>query len=418
MRRPALEIRHVIIEDANNNHPSQANGLHQVARSLVLEQNRAGDHARIFYVPAGAQNHPPADVPVEIVHPVGPSLRGHSFLIDQRETSPFFAGISPQTVFHIHGVRQPLLLSLTRALRRRRVPYGLTGHSRYAHIFNAEEKRRYWKTAAYVRLLERTVLEKARFLHALTEVEASEMRQMAPRARIAVVPNGVFSSRLDGTPPKPRVKTRDDSYPVFGFFGRLAIAHKGLDLLVDGFARYKKAGGPGTLQIMGTGDDVRKELVERCEASGVSSHIAILEPRFGKAKNEVLESWDFFIMPSRFDRMPLAALEAALIGLPLIVTDSTGVDLYRHGAGIRIARRTPEAVQQALETAAALTPQEWSYCSLSAYYMARSVADWTINAEALRELYLPSQPHADILRADAFATAKQRRDLGVAELSR
>ncbi len=405
MRRAALEIRHVIVEDASNIHPSEANGLHQVARNLVLEQNRAGDRARIFYVPAGAQNHPPADVPLEIVHPVGPSLRGRSFLVDQSETSPLFADISAQTVFHIHGVRQPLLVSLTRALRRRGAPYGLTGHSRYAHIFNAEDKGKYWKTAAYVRLLERAFLEKARFLHALTEIEAGELRQMAPRARIAVVPNGVFSSRLDGTPPKPRLRTRDDTYPVFGFFGRLEIAHKGLDLLVDGFARYKKAGGPGTLQIMGTGDDMRRDLVERCQASGVSSHIVILEPQFGKAKNEVLKSWDFFIMPSRFDRMPLSALEAALAGLPLIMTDSTGVDLHRHGAGIRIAQRTSEAVQHALERAATLTPQEWSYCSLSGYHMARSTADWTINAQALRELYLPSRPHAD-LPADAVLAAE------------
>jgi glycosyltransferase involved in cell wall biosynthesis len=386
-----LDIRHVIIEDASNAHPSEANGLHQVARSLVLEQNRAGDRARIFYFPAGEQNRPPADVPVEVIEPVGPSLKGHRFLVDRSEGSPLFREISPQTVVHIHGVRQTLLVSLTYALRARGVPYCITGHSRYAHIFNAKERSRYWKTHAYVRFLERPFLEKARFVHALTTFEADEIRHMAPQATILTLQNGVFSTEMDGAPREPSWLPPAEGFPVFGFFGRLAVEHKGLDLLVDGFTRYKHAGGRGSLQIMGTGDEERESLAAACAAAGVKDHVSILAPRFGAAKNELLTKWSFFVMPSRFDHMPLAALEAGLAGLPLILTERTGIDVTHYDAGIRIADITADAVATALMRGERLSTERWREQSRAAHHMVRAASDWTEIAELLRARYMPAE---------------------------
>lgn len=392
MQGGSLDIRHLIVEDKNNNHPSEANGLHQVARSLALEQNRAGDSARIFYVPAGEQNRPPAGVPVTTVMPKGPDLRGLRLWADD---AVLLEDASSQTFFHIHGVRQPLLVSLTYALRRRGIPYAVTGHSRYAHMFTSEGSRIYWKTRVYARLLERGFLEKARFLHALTDLEAEELRRIAPRARIAIVQNGIFSGRLGGMPRAPMQRLRSPNYPVFGFFGRLAVRHKGLDLLVAGFARYKEAGGAGRLEIMGTDAAERQALQESCQAAGVGRHVSIIEPRFGDAKDEVLKRWDFFVMPSRFDRMPLAALDAALIGLPLILTDSTGWDLRGHKAGLPIMDHSAEAVAAALFAGEALSAEKWHDYSLAAHRMAKSSGDWTAIAETLRNYYVSPFAHND-----------------------
>ena len=407
----SLDIRHLIIEDAGCTHPSEANGVHQVARRLVMEQNRAGDYSRIFYVPAGNHNEPPANVPVEVIKPTGPTVRGRAFAVDLTDTSPLIMGCTPGTVFHIHGVRQPLLISLTHGLRKRRLPHVITCHSRYSHIFNRHGQIEYRKTAAYVHFLERPILEKARYVHALTPVEAEEVRRIAPKANIVTVPNGVFSSGLDGTPPEPALDPWGrGNFPVFGFFGRLAVEHKGLDLLVNGFAQYKHAGGPGTLQIMGTGDEARRQLAELCAAAGVSGDVTILDPKFGSAKNEVLKTWDFFVMPSRFDRMPLAALEAGLLGLPLIVSEESGIDAENYHAGLRIPNLTAEAVASSLAEAAKLTPEEWRSFSLGAYRMVLSSADWTGITARLRELYSPLEsapvrpepvrtaPHLSVMR--------------------
>lgn len=388
MRYP-LDIRHIIIEDAGCRHPSAANGIHQVARRLVLEQNKAGDHARVFYVPARNHNDPPEGVPIEVIQPTGPVVRGRAFAVDLAESSPLLMGCTPDTIFHIHGVRQPLLVSLTHGLRRRRLPYAITCHSRYAHIFNARGQIEYRKTAAYVHFLERPILDKARFVHTLTQTEAEEVRRMAPKASIVTVPNGVFSAGIDGMPPEPALAPFAREFPVFGFFGRLAVEHKGLDLLVEGFVKYKKAGGAGRLEIMGTGDAARKQLAEIIAANNVASHAAILDPQFGAAKDVVVGKWSFFAMPSRFDRMPLAALEAGLFGLPLILTEQTGIFVEKHKSGVKIPGQTADAVASAFHAAAKLTPDEWRALSLGAYRMVRDIGDWTGITAALREYYLP-----------------------------
>jgi glycosyltransferase involved in cell wall biosynthesis len=355
-----------------------------------MEQNKAGDRSRIFYVPAGKHDDPPAGVPVEYLRTVGPALRGRHLAVDMSEKSPLIAGAGSRTVYHVHGVRQPLLISLTHGLRRRRLPYAVTCHSRYAHIFAPDGQVEYRKTAAYARFLERPILEKARYVHALTEVEGEEVRRLAPKANIVTVPNGVFSTGIDGAPSEPDLNPWASGFPVFGFFGRLVVEHKGLDALVEGFARYKRAGGAGTLRIMGTDDAARAKIAALAAAAGIGPDVTILGPQFGPAKNEVLKRWSFFAMPSRFDRMPLAALEAGLLGLPLMLTEVTGIHVEEHGAGLRIAAPTPEAVAAALSAAAALTPEQWRAQSLAAHRMVLGIADWTGIAERLRELYLPA----------------------------
>ena len=139
---------------------------------------------------------------------------------------------------------------------------------------------------------------------------------------------------MDGSPPAPSRSAPSSEFPRFGYFGRLEIEHKGLDLLVEGFARYRHNGGRGHLAIFGTGPAFEK-LAGLITASGASDWVTLDGPRFGEAKFEALRSWDYLVMPSRFDGMPIAALEAALVGLPLLVSPATGLGelIETYGAG-------------------------------------------------------------------------------------
>jgi len=400
-----LDIRHLIIEDADNPHPSAANGLHQVARNLILEQLRAGDAAQLFYVPADRNSEPPADVPLEVVPVTGRKLFGHPVGVDSGALQTMVRDASPSTIFHIHGFRRPLLIALTHELRRRHISYVITGHSRYAHIFDHEGHLRHAKTAAYVYVFERPVLQAACFVHLLTTYEVPSVRRLARGSNIEILPNGAFSSAREGVPAKTRVGGLSGKSPVFGFFGRLAIEHKGLDLLVEGFAHYRQAGGEGTLEIMGTGDEAQGELAARCDQLGIAEHTTLLGPRFGQEKIETLKGWDFFVMPSRFDRVPLAGLEAGLFGLPLILTAETGLDAEQSGGGITIQELSSAAVAAALSDTARLSSEQWSAMSESVYQMVLSVADWTAIAAKLRELYL--QALVAVSEAPRQADARQ-----------
>ena len=122
---------------------------------------------------------------------------------------------------------------------------------------------------------------------------------------------------------------------------------------------------------------------------GVAELLSVESPRFGAEKRRTLETWDYFVMPSRFEGVPIGALEAGLAGLPLIVTDETGLreEVVRAGAGIGIAALTPEAVADALHAAEHRPAQAWSRMSDAAYRMAVSIGDWTTIAAKLTTLY-------------------------------
>lgn len=384
---PPLSVRHVIIENTEG-YPSFANGIHQNTRSLVLEQVRSGEASRILFVsrdpngmtvPDGVRlDHVPLDGPRILGRTVGLSSRARDLLLD---------GADDRTIFHFHGARQPILVSLTRALRRRGIPYVVSLHACFSHFYDRAGRLVKPTTALYVRLLERRVLEGARFVHVITALEQAELRRIAPKARSVLVPHGVYSSALAGRPfPRQRPAPSGDS-PVFGFCGRLATFHKGLDLLVEGFALYRRRGGMGRLVIMGPGDE-RDGLVLATRRLGIEAAVTFEGPRYGAERDAVVGGWDFFVFPSRLDRWPTAALEAQILGVPLLITAEAGMTeaVTRHGAGLLIDDLTAEAVARSLDEASALDPGAWTAMSRGAHRMGCS-ADWTVVAARLHALY-------------------------------
>ncbi|KRE02080.1 hypothetical protein ASE63_06800 [Bosea sp. Root381] len=383
-----LDIRHLIFDEADD-HPSAANGLHQVARQLALEQLHAGDHSRLVFLAApGRDPEVPSGIPAQILPLRGRRILGRNIGLDQDVLDAVLADAGPSTVYHIHGVRQPLLLPIVRALRPRQIPYGITAHSRFAHIYSLDHKLERPKTAFYVRLVESFALKAARFVHALTPHEAEVVRRLVPGARVVLLPNAVYSSRLDGVPQAPTRLAPSAEFPIFGFFGRLAIEHKGLDLLIEGFARYRHAGGKGRLALFGSGQS-HQQLAEMCAAANVADVSSIEGPRFGQEKLRTASEWDFYVAPSRFDHMPLALMEAGLMGLPLILSEGTGLlhQVEAAGAGLAIADLNAESVAEAMHAAEKIGPAQWRMLSESAYRVALSIGDWTAIAASLRDLY-------------------------------
>jgi glycosyltransferase involved in cell wall biosynthesis len=390
--RIALTIRHVVIDDGGP-HPSAANGIHHVVRRIAREQIAARDDAGIIFLrqPGKGDVAEPLDVPTLVLPLDGRKLGRHVVGLSPLTLAALTAGAGPDTIFHIHTARQPLLLALARELARRGFAFGITVHGRYSHVIDGNGRITNWKSALYLRLVERRAIERARFVQAVSTGEAEIVRRLAPGARISVVPNAAYSSTLDGVPALPRRTTSFAAFPTFGYCGRYEIVHKGLDLLIEGFAAFHHATGRGKLVFIGTGP--KRDIIARmATALGIADAVEIHGPCFGAAKQRMMEGWDFFVQPSRFDGVPIGALEAALAGLPLIVSMETGLagQITSTGAGIVIGNLTAKAVAAALVEASAIPPDAWSAMASNAHSMAIEIGDWTPIAESLRRLYQPA----------------------------
>lgn len=385
---PRMDIRHVVF-DMCASHDLKANGVYKVARRLAAEQTAAGENAKIIFLREQGREIPnePSDVAMQVLTLAGRKVLGRRVSIDASILEAITAPGSGPVFFHIHAARQPLLWPLILRLRALKLPYAMTIHGRYSHVFDQNNRPMRRAPALYLQHVERHVLQGARFVQGVSAAECGLIRHIAPKARVRLVPNAAYSSRLEGVPNAPERAAPTANFPVFGFLGRYEIEHKGLDLLIAGFAAYRKAGGNGRLELVGTGP-AREKIAAQAEAMGVAEFVSVNGPRFGAEKARTLAGWDYFVMPSRFEGVPIGALEAGLAGLPLIVSAETGLreHVASFGAGIGIEALTAEAVAQALEEAERHAA-DWAGMSAASHRMAVSMGDWTQIAAELVTLY-------------------------------
>jgi glycosyltransferase involved in cell wall biosynthesis len=135
-----------------------------------------------------------------------------------------------------------------------------------------------------------------------------------------VIPNAV---RMPEEEPGPQRVA-----PVIGTLARLS-RQKGLDVLLDAMALLVRERPDARLSIAG-GGPLEVELRMHARRLGLDGHV-----RFegwvpdGRA---LLADWDVFVLPSRWEGMPLALLEARAAGLPSVATDVGGArEIIRDG---------------------------------------------------------------------------------------
>jgi glycosyltransferase involved in cell wall biosynthesis len=137
------------------------------------------------------------------------------------------------------------------------------------------------------------------------------------------LPLGIDGNVFEPGPTKVRERlgwTRNDW--VVGYVGRLAYV-KGVDLLADAFKDVQKRIQSARLLIIGTGEEEVK-LRSRL-ALDLGKGIVHFEP---DVPHESLAEWyramDLFVMPSRYENLSNAVLEALACGVPFLGSDVGG----------------------------------------------------------------------------------------------
>src|SRR5690554_5732964 len=104
--------------------------------------------------------------------------------------------------------------------------------------------------------------------------------------------------------------------PLIGYFGRL-IEQKGVDVLIEAFARVRREHGRARLVIVGDGD-LRPALEEQARVAGVGDAVHFAGWVADAAR--LMPGCDIIAMPSRWEGFGLVALEAMAAARPLVAS--------------------------------------------------------------------------------------------------
>ena len=134
---------------------------------------------------------------------------------------------------------------------------------------------------------------------------------VVPRERAVTIRQGA----LPGTARLRRIRP---GAPTLGYLGAVS-PHKGIPTLLEAFSR-----APGGWRLRIAGDGSCADLVRR--AAGVDGRITYLAEIGSSDKDRFLNSIDLLVIPSEWkENAPLVAVEAAVRGLPCLVSDLGGL---------------------------------------------------------------------------------------------
>jgi len=154
--------------------------------------------------------------------------------------------------------------------------------------------------------------------HSVLEFHSKKTR--IPRERFAVIPNGIDTARF-AQPSRPPDEVRaelglEPGAKIVGSVGRLD-AQKGYRYLIPAFARVVGELGGVELVIAGGGPEMAmlKRLARHC---GCAKRVHLLGRRADVP--DLLHAFDVFAMPSIYEGLPLALIEAMAAAVPVVAS--------------------------------------------------------------------------------------------------
>jgi glycosyltransferase involved in cell wall biosynthesis len=130
------------------------------------------------------------------------------------------------------------------------------------------------------------------------------------------------------------------------------LAHlKGYDLLLPAIDRLRRSHPGIHLTVIGEGGE-RPRLEALIRRLDLARHVAL--PGFSAEPLPAVSAADLFVLPSRYEAFPNAALEALACGTPVVLTDCPGANalLVRPGFNGRLARAaSPDELAAAIAQA-------------------------------------------------------------------
>ena len=241
-------------------------------------------------------------------------------------------------LLHLHGIWMYPSRAATNWKRRSGRPYLISVHGM---LDPTTINRRPWKKALGRRLYEDESWCAADRFHALTGIEAANIRAQVPEAAISVIPNAAPAL----------IRPKADRAARYVFLGRIH-PQKNLEALIAAWS-IARPGSDAELVIAGWGNSADVGRIEALVAQAGPS-IRFIGPVHGKAKMDLLASARFLVLPSLGEAMPMVVLEGWAAGVPAIISHQSNLpEGVERGAALE-CDTDPVSIAAALKKAFAL----------------------------------------------------------------
>lgn len=342
-----MKVLHVIRGMANSS------GTTHIVGPLAVEQSRQGATVSIYCVEK--RSGPPVLPDAELVDSrcFEPSLPLDNPGVSIQLAGALASNMDRFDVVHVHAVWNFPSWWAMRCAYRSKVPYVVGPQGSFDPW--ALRQNRFGKRL-YGAITEVPYFRRASRMQALTAKEAEQIRAFGIDIRTEIIPNGIDGRLLERTPrPEPVRFGFTEGTRTLLFLSRIH-PKKGLDMLIDAVARIRQR--IPALRIVIAGDDAGSGYLQvmrdRCEQAGVQDIISFIGEVQGSEKLETLSACDGFILPSYSEGLPVAAIEAMGMGLPVITTDQCNVpEIAENDAGFVVGATTSEIANAIVELFAA-----------------------------------------------------------------
>lgn len=328
-----MKIIHLVLGKANPNNP---NGVSRAVNNMALYQHRSQMLVEVWGITANPHGLTTArEYKLRLFPSLGSFIPSLSLVLSLFKSTR-------GAVFHLHGGICPQFFLVGLLLKFLGVPWVITPHGNYSDLFFP---RKAILKKVYARSFESLLVSCANLVQANSPNEIGGYVYVRPD-KIVYLPNGMSFDELAA---EETVSPGSDEV-IFGYCGRLDKEAKGLDILLRGFRQFKLGGGKGKLWIVGDGPDIEwmKRFVSENDLTDSVKFWGFVES--SKEKVSLVKAMDVFVQVSRHEGMSSGLLEAAALGLPLIVSEGTniGEQVRAFGAGIVLEKNDETSLAHAL----------------------------------------------------------------------
>lgn len=264
------------------------------------------------------------------------------------------------------------------------IPYVISAHGMLDSWSMNHKKFKKW---LYYNLIERKTLKKSLKIHVTSLLEKNEIERLGLSVPLEIICLPVCYGSEES-----ELKLQDNSNFVYDevphilFIGRLHHV-KGIPYLLKALSNLRQRGKILTLDLAGAGDPAYvqqiKELINRL---GLDSWVILHRHVDGAQKDILYKKASVFVLPSLHENFGLAAAEAMLAGLPVVVTDRVGlaVDVLKFEAGIVVPACDIDSLANAIDKVISAKSLKMAK---SAKELAKNEYGFKIFSERLNDFY-------------------------------